>query len=145
DAEPAALLGHGIDRLCTAGMTLDPLLALRASPTAVAVHDDGDVPRQLRGVERFGFNGKGTHEIRRRLTTKDTKNTKEDSNRTMSCTNLLYFKSSYFFVFFVSFVVNPQFTREWFALDPGRRRRPTPAGRRVRRRGRCSAEPRRVG
>ena len=49
--EPAAFLGHHIDRLRPAGVALDALLALRARPAAVAVHDDGDVPRQLRRIE----------------------------------------------------------------------------------------------
>ena len=48
DAEPAAFLGDGIDRLGAARVALDARLARALRPAAVAVHDDGDVARQRR-------------------------------------------------------------------------------------------------
>ena len=46
DAEPAALLDGGADALDAAAVALDARQAALLGPAAVAVHDDGDVPRQ---------------------------------------------------------------------------------------------------
>src|SRR5207253_2811069 len=51
DAEAAALLDGGADALDAAAVALDAGQAAAAGPAAVAVHDDGDVPRQPGGVE----------------------------------------------------------------------------------------------
>ena len=48
DAQPGAFLGHPADDVGPAAMPLDPRQASPPRPAAVAVHDDGDMPRHLR-------------------------------------------------------------------------------------------------
>ena len=56
DAQPGTFLGHAADAGHAAAMSFDPRQAPPAGPTPVAVHDDGDVPRQPlpREVGQFG-------------------------------------------------------------------------------------------
>ena len=51
DAEPAAFLDGGADAVGAAGVAFDARQAALLRPAAVAVHDDGDVLRQPRGVQ----------------------------------------------------------------------------------------------
>ena len=55
EAESAALLDGGPDALDAAGVALDALQAALPGPTAVSVHDDGDVPRQPLGAQAGGL------------------------------------------------------------------------------------------
>src|SRR5439155_27277956 len=55
DAEPAAFLDGGPDASNAAAMALDPWQAALAGPAAVAVHDDGHMPRQPRRVQAGGL------------------------------------------------------------------------------------------
>src|SRR5262249_55042525 len=51
DAEPATFLDGRPNAVDAAAMSLDARQTALARPAAVAVHDDGDMARQTRGVE----------------------------------------------------------------------------------------------
>src|SRR5439155_21899490 len=62
DAQPATFLHRGANALDTAAMALDPRQAALPRPAAVAVHDDGNVPRQPGRIKTGGghaFQGVG--------------------------------------------------------------------------------------
>ena len=55
--EPGALLGGAAHAGHAAAMPFDPRQALPLGPAAVAVHDDGDVPRPPLGAARPSVSG----------------------------------------------------------------------------------------